>query len=128
MGTILLSIIVALLVYDRIEKIVASLGAKQSEKLSTERKKSELDQRFKERQNKEQRKFLITETKLIEISKWIESEKAHRDLTSNDFLAEWINKYAKDVRVAWELSKCRTCQKECRHHLKESCPDYIEEE
>jgi hypothetical protein len=127
MAMILLSIIIALLMYDRIEKIIARLCSKQNERLSTERKRTELNRLLRERQNKEQRKFLITETKLIEISKWIESEKAQRDLTSNEFMAEWINKYAKDVRVAWELSKCRTCRKECRHHLKETCPDYEEE-
>jgi hypothetical protein len=129
METVILSLILSLLVYDRYEKIRLHFKTKKElEKQEVERLTGELDKRVRERQSSEQRKFLVTETRLIEMSKWIESEKAHRDLSGNDFVAEWISKYAKDVRLAWEHSKCRSCREECRHQLKETCTNYIPEE
>jgi hypothetical protein len=127
--TAVLSLILLLLVYDRYEKIHGYFKNKRLlKKQELERLNNELQKRIKERQDNDTKKFLITETKLIEMSKWIESEKAHRDLSGNDFVTEWIKKYARDVRTAWEHSKCRTCQKDCRHNLKETCSNYILEE
>lgn len=125
MDSILLSIVLCLLLVDRYEKIRDSLKARRElEKAEIEKVEAEIEKRARDRINDEQKKFLLTETKLIEMSKWIESEKAHKDLTGNDFVADWIRKHAKDVRTAWENSKCRTCTKECRHNLRETCPEH----
>ena len=129
MEIFILSLVLFFLVYDRYEKIRIYFKTKKLfQKEKTEELDAALNKRIKDRQKYDQKKFLITETKLIEMSKWIESEKAHRDLSGNDFVAEWINRYAKDVRLAWEHSKCRTCREDCRHQLKEDCINYMPEE
>ena len=77
-----------------------------------------------ERKKFEQKIFSVAETKLIEISKWIESEKVGRDLSGNEFVTEWIKEHAEDVRNAWEHSRCKTCLHNCRYNLKETCDQY----
>ena len=113
MVLVLLFLIFSLLVYDRCEK-----------QILRRKEKRLLEERVRERIADETRKFLMTETKLIEISKWIESEKCGKDLSGNDFVSTWIKNYAVEVREAWNNSKCRSCQKDCRHNLKISCSDY----
>ena len=46
--------------------------------------------------------FLQDEVKVIEIHKWIESEKAKRDLGTAAEL-DWIEKYAAIYREEWEM-------------------------
>lgn len=46
--------------------------------------------------------FLKDEIKEIEIHKWIESQKAHRNLGLEAEL-DWVCKYAKAYREEWEL-------------------------
>jgi hypothetical protein len=113
---IMLSLILFLLIYDRCEKIIVR-----------KEEKRRLEEKARERIADETRKFLMTETKLIEIAKWIESEKCGKDLSGNDFVSAWIKNYATEVRTAWNNSKCRSCQKDCRYKLKTTCPDYTED-
>lgn len=47
------------------------------------------------------KEFLKDECAEIERYKWVQSEKAHRDL-GNDCCLEWIEKYAKQYREQWE--------------------------
>lgn len=75
------------------------------------------------------KRLMIAETKLIEIAKWIEGEKIHRDPgqteeEKNAFISQWIFSHAADVRYAWEKSKCRICSKDCYHNLKKECSDF----
>ena len=48
----------------------------------------------------EMKKFLSDQIHEIEIHKWIESEKAHRDL-GDEAVKDWINHYAKQYREEW---------------------------
>jgi hypothetical protein len=87
---------------------------------------------IEEQKCREFNKYLLAETKIIEISKWIESEKAHRDLGEtleerNKFIMWWIENYAECVRNAWNRSKCKTCLKSCYHEIKLVCENYIKE-
>jgi hypothetical protein len=96
-------------------------------KLNNENKRHIEEQRCREFN-----KYLLAETKIIEISKWIESEKACRDLGEtleerNKFIMWWIDNYAECVRNAWNKSKCKTCLKPCYHEIKLVCDNYIKE-
>jgi hypothetical protein len=73
------------------------------------------------------RKFIDTETKMIEVAKWIESEKAQKDL-GNAFVSDWISKNAEKVREAWNRSKCRNCKKNCKDKLRVDCHDFDKEQ
>lgn len=54
--------------------------------------------------------FMSAQIKEIEVYKWLESEKAHRDL-GEDAVKEWIKKYAKEFREKWQkMSKNDTNQ------------------
>ena len=72
------------------------------------------------------KKFIDTETKLIEISKWIAGEKMGRD-PGEDYIVHWINDHAKELRNAWNNSKCKTCKKDCPYNLRIFCENYEEE-
>ena len=79
------------------------------------------------------RRFIQAETKLIEIAKWIEGERIHKDPGAteeekNAFMNEWISNHASDVRNAWNDSKCRTCGNGCFHNMKKECPKFVENE
>jgi hypothetical protein len=78
------------------------------------------------RLQREFRKFIDTETKLIDVAKWIESEKVGRDL-GEQFVSKWIQENAPEIRKAWNRSKCRKCVKVCRGELKIDCHDYKKE-
>lgn len=78
------------------------------------------------RLQREFRKFIDTETKLIDIAKWIESEKAQKDL-GQQFVSKWISENAEEVRKAWNRSKCRRCIKNCKVELRIDCHDFQKE-
>ena len=113
MSTIISALILIIIVTDHVRHFVIRRGVKK---------------RFlkiqQQRLQDNHKKFIVTETKLIEISKWIESEKAHHDL-GEDYVFEWIKLHAQDVREAWDKSKCRICQRDCGHNLKEQCENYL---
>lgn len=76
------------------------------------------------------RRLMSAETKLIEIAKWIEGEKLHRDPGSteeekNCFVGKWIDDHAASVREAWNVSKCRICHNDCFHNMKKDCSSFI---
>lgn len=47
------------------------------------------------------KQFMTDQIKEIEIHKWLESEKANRDL-GEDAVKDWIKKHAKEFRKKWE--------------------------
>jgi hypothetical protein len=65
--------------------------------------------------------------------KWIESEKAHRDLGKDEngnytdsFRTDWISKNGKKYRDTWESSCCKTCQSyNCTESLRKKCKNYV---
>jgi hypothetical protein len=74
------------------------------------------------------------EINAIDKSKYIESQKAHRDLffdeqgrPSQDFYDWWIKNHAKKFREAWDISICRKCQKinHCKDCLKNNCENFL---
>jgi hypothetical protein len=69
------------------------------------------------------RKFIDTETKIIEISKWIAGEKMKRD-PGEPYVSKFVEKYAAELREAWNKSKCKTCKNSCSHNLKIFCEEY----
>jgi hypothetical protein len=75
-------------------------------------------------------KINTAQLKLLDIAKWIESEKVHHDVGAtpeerDKFIMNWILEHSNDVRDAWNRSKCRSCFKECYHNLREECSEYI---
>lgn len=72
-------------------------------------------------------KFIDTETKIIEISKWIAGEKMGCD-PGECYISKFIEKHAADLREAWNRSKCRTCKNKCLHNLRIFCEDYLAED
>jgi hypothetical protein len=71
-------------------------------------------------------KFINTETKIIEISKWIAGEKMGCD-PGQPYISDWIEKHSMELRAAWNLSKCKTCKKGCLHNLRVYCEEYEED-
>ena len=51
--------------------------------------------------DEEYKKYMSDQIKEIEIHKWIESEKANRDL-GEEAIKDWIMKHAKEFREKWE--------------------------
>lgn len=47
------------------------------------------------------KKFMSDQIKEVEIHKWIESEKANRDL-GEEAVKDWIIKHAEEFRKKWE--------------------------
>ena len=81
-------------------------------------------------------KFLTAEKNAIETSKYIESQKAHRDLyfdennkPTQDFYIWWIETFAEDFRAAWTSSLCKKCAKVpyCKNCLKNKCENFLSE-
>jgi ribosomal protein L37E len=92
------------------------------------KKKKEIRQKWVEYDH---RRFILAETKLIEIAKWIEGEHIHKDPGAteeerNAFMEKWIMDHASGVRSAWNDSRCRICGKECFYNMKKECPDFFE--
>lgn len=82
-------------------------------------------------------RFKMAQANTIDTSKFIESQKAGRDLflnqkgePSQDFYLWWIKNHAHYFRDAWSISKCRQCSfvSLCKNCLKENCPDFIYDE
>jgi hypothetical protein len=79
--------------------------------------------------------FIKAQINAIDKSKFIESEKKHRDLffdetgkPSQDFYFWWVQQHAEEFRKAWPTSICRKCSKvfSCKDCLKETCPQFNE--
>jgi ABC-type proline/glycine betaine transport system substrate-binding protein len=47
------------------------------------------------------KQFMADQIKEIEIHKWLESEKANRDL-GEEAVKDWIEKHAEEFRKRWE--------------------------
>jgi hypothetical protein len=73
------------------------------------------------------RKFIDTETKIIEISKWLAGEKLKRD-PGDEYISKWIDDHAEELRDAWNKSKCKSCGRDCLHQLRIFCEEYFPEE
>jgi hypothetical protein len=73
------------------------------------------------------KKFIDTEVKVIEISKWLAGERMGRD-PGEPYMAELIQKYGPEIREAWDKSKCKHCKCDCTHNLKLFCENYVPEE
>jgi len=81
----------------------------------------------------EHKRFVEIQVEEMNRSKWIQSEKQHRDLgkdqngkQSNDFFLAWIKDHSKQFRLAWDLSSCRTCQcLKCTSGPTNNCSNYI---
>jgi len=78
-------------------------------------------------------KFIKAQTNAIETSKFIESQKEHRDLyydeqgkPSQKFYEWWIEKHAKEFRAAWATSLCKNCSRvvHCKNCLKNECDNF----
>lgn len=74
-------------------------------------------------EEKDFHKFMDTETKIIEMSKWFAGEKMGKD-PGEDYVIQWINSYGEEFRTAWGLSKCKKCKKNCFYNLKVFCEAY----
>ena len=79
------------------------------------------------------RLYMIAQIHAIEKSKFIESQKACRDLFFDDdrnpsqkFFEYWIDTHGEAFRKAWPYSICRTCSHitTCCNCLKTNCSDY----
>lgn len=71
-------------------------------------------------------KFLNTEIKAIEVSKWLAGEKMGKD-PGQEYVSHWIAQYGEDFRKAWNFSKCKNCKKTCFINLKVFCEDFEED-
>lgn len=94
-------------------------------------KLSERKRRLAEKRKGEFNRYYLAEVKLMEIAKWIESQKANRDLGATledetNFMIWWIQNHAEKVRMAWKRSKCKSCVRGCYYNLKEKCNEYVE--
>lgn len=79
--------------------------------------------------------FIKAQINALDTSKYIESEKARRDLYFDEqgsptqkFYEWWIDNHAENFRNAWPTSQCRTCSHviSCKDCLKDSCQKYKE--
>jgi hypothetical protein len=77
--------------------------------------------------------YMKAQINAIEKSKYIESEKAKRDLffdsegkPSQAFYIWWISNHGKNFREAWKNSVCQRCLKitQCKDCLKEACDNF----
>jgi hypothetical protein len=78
--------------------------------------------------------FLDKQIDEINRSKWIESEKARRDLGKDSagqetgtFYISWIKDHATEFRSAWDKSCCKNCQSYgCTAEPKINCPNHVD--
>jgi len=84
--------------------------------------------------NREVELFVTAEKNAMELSVYIESEKARKNLRLNDngektddFFLNWIDDHAHGFRNAWEDSKCKNCRniETCCFCLKSECQNFI---
>lgn len=52
-------------------------------------------------ESKKMKQYMSDQIKEMEVHKWIESEKANRDL-GEEALRDWITKHAQEFRDKWE--------------------------
>jgi len=72
-------------------------------------------------------RYNIAQRQAIKKAKWIESEKAGRDLTfDQNFYLLWIKTYAKDFRSEWNNSSCYNCKNLhiCYDQLRNDCDNF----
>ena len=67
-------------------------------------------------------KFLKSEKRFIEKSKWFAGERIHKD-PGEKFIIEWIEKNASRFRQVWDCCLCKGCKKgsECGDCLRIEC-------
>ena len=79
-------------------------------------------------------RFLMAEQNAMDKSKFIESQKANKDLffddqgrPSQNFYVWWIENHAENFRKAWFDSLCRKCKNviTCKDCLEEHCLNFI---
>lgn len=79
-------------------------------------------------------RFIMAQQNAIDTSKYIESEKHHKDLyfddqglPSQNFYIWWIDNHAENFRKAWYTSCCRKCTKvvQCKLCLKNECTLFV---
>ena len=79
-------------------------------------------------------KYMKAQSNAIDNSKYIESEKARRDLyfdeqgkPSENFFIWWISNHSRNFRNAWNLSLCKKCVhvSSCKDCLKIKCSIYV---
>jgi len=70
-------------------------------------------------------KFLNAQKKRIEIEKWLEGERNHKD-PGHEFVIEWIKHNAAWFREKWQVSLCQSCifAAECGYEVRQSCIKY----
>ncbi|MDO8640881.1 MAG: hypothetical protein Q7R33_05005 [Nitrosarchaeum sp.] len=70
-------------------------------------------------------KFIKAQIKAIDESKWYEGERINSD-PGQQYIQNWIKKNAKQFKIAWMKSKCRSCKKDCQHKVLKNCKKYKE--
>jgi hypothetical protein len=70
----------------------------------------------------------IAETHMMELEKWVEGERIHKD-PGDDFGLQWIEKHGRDFHERFVQSKCRVCSNvyKCKHVLFSECTTHIPE-
>jgi hypothetical protein len=78
--------------------------------------------------------FLLAEINAIDKAKYIESQKANKDLYYDDqgkptqtFYLDWIKSHGKEFRDAWKESVCRFCKNTmfCKDCLRKECENFV---
>jgi len=64
----------------------------------------------------------VAEIHRIELEKWIEGEKLHRD-PGNDYIFQWIEKHGSEFHTKFISSKCRFCFNVyfCKNVIEDNC-------
>ncbi len=74
--------------------------------------------------------FIRVQIKRIEVDKWLEGCKIHRD-PGRAFVVEWVSRNAKWFREEWNSPKClcRGCRRwdECGYQLRHNCGRFQKE-
>jgi hypothetical protein len=73
-------------------------------------------------------KFLKSEKRYIEKSKWYKGERTQTD-PGEKYIIEWIGKNAERFRKVWDVCLCKDCIKasECGDCLKIDCDDFLQQ-
>ena len=72
-------------------------------------------------------KFMEVQIHKINVDKWCEGEKIHRD-PGRDYIFSWIKINGQRFRILYETSLCKTCVnwKRCGYLVLQKCNDYGE--
>ena len=69
--------------------------------------------------------YTKAQAKAIEVAKWIEGEKIHRD-PGKKYVRQWIQNFAKKFNIDWKKSKCKYCKYEnCRYKATNCCNNFV---